>query len=465
MMKKIMVVFLMIFTSSIMFGLDFSFSNADLRNAINDISRTYNVQVIIADDVVGTVDMTFQAGNFEEALKKLLLTTDYSFAKVGNFYLVGSMNSPDKIHTTLYKPSLIFLKNISPRVAYDLLGTLSRYVLYSSNSNVLLIDADEQTKGEISALVSKIDISNENRFFYYEIHEMTADEYQRFRQIEQVNKSGILTFSGSSFEIFREIMKIKGTGDIFGTLAIGTIGESAIISTNPKFSMNVKSDQNTVNVSILNGVNALQVAMNDQKSHAVASAQIGGKNFLIFMGFTDNINEDITFEKQIPKNNFILNIFYNQNTSKIGGGVTYGSTDLSIVGEIYTYQTQRATMGVFVGMEGNLIDQMYGKIMLGLENYIPMAKFGIKDTTSIGFLKLRGEIYDVWKPVGFSPVKFLAGVGMDMWNVEVFGGIRGEIYTAGPYIEINLKYEWIQAKLLWEEMSGYTFGGGITLNW
>jgi hypothetical protein len=116
-------------------------------------------------------------------------------------------------------------------------------------------------------------------------------------------------------------------------------------------------------------------------------------------------------------------------------------------------------------MEGNLIDQMYGKIMLGLENYIPMAKFGIKDTTSIGFLKLRGEIYDVWKPVGFSPVKFLAGVGMDMWNVEVFGGIRGEIYTAGPYIEINLNYEWIQAKLLWEEMSGYTFGGGITLNW
>ncbi|MGC8545581.1 hypothetical protein [Athalassotoga sp.] len=452
-----------ILISTVAFGIDFSFSGADLRNAINDIARTYNTQVILADDVTGTVDMTFQSSNFEDALQKVLMSTNYAFAKVGNVYLVGSMNSPDKIRSTIYKPSMVFLKYVSAKVAYDLLGVLSKYVLYSPNSNILLIDADDQTKNEIANMISQIDVPNENRFFYYEIHEMNSDEYQRFRQIEQINKSGILTFSGASFEIFREIMKINGKNDIFGNITIQAIGEGTVNLADPKFAMNVKSKQNTVNVSLITGVNVIQVSLGDQKSRAVASAQSGGKNFLVFMGFADNIRSDFAFESQKAQNKLGLDLFYDQTSSKILGSISYGSTELSIIGEAYTYQTLQATTGIFVGMEGNLIDQMYGKVILGLENLIPMVKFGIKDTTSIGFLMLRGELWDEMTLSRINPVKISAGVGMDLWNIEVFGGIRGELQTAGPYIEIGLNYEWIQAKLLWA--NGYTFGGGITLSW
>ncbi len=462
-MKKMMWLIAIFLISSIAFGIDFSFSNADLRSAINDIARTYNVQVILADDVTGTVNMTFQASNFEEGLQKVLMTTNYAFAKVGNVYLVGSINSPDKIRAMIYKPSIIFLKYINAKVAYDLLGVLSRYVLYSPNSNILLVDADDQTKNEIANMISKIDVPNENRFFYYEIHEMNSDEYQRFRQIEQINKSGILTFSGNSFEIFREIMKINGKNDAFGNIAIQTIGEGTINLADPKFAMNIKSNQNTVNVSLITGVSAIQISMTDQKNRAVASVQSGGKNFLVLMGFADNIRSDFAFENPKAQNQFGINIFYNQGTSKILGNISYGSTDLSIIGQIYTYQTGRATTGIFVGMEGNLIDQMYGKVMLGLENLTPMAKFGIKDTTSIGFLMLRGELWDEMTLNGVNPIKVAAGVGIDIWNIEVFGGIRGELQTAEPYIEINLKYEWIRANLLW--VNGYTFGGGIAVTW
>ena len=195
----------------------------------------------------------------------------------------------------------------------------------------------------------------------------------------------------------------------------------------------------------------------------MASAQSGGKNFLVFMGFTDNIRSDFAFESQKAQNKLVLNLFYDQTSSKILGSISYGSTELSIIGESYTYQTLQATKGIFVGMEGNLIDQMYGRVILGLENLTPMVKFGIKDTNSIGFLMLRGELWDEMTLSGIKPVKFSAGVGMDLWNIEVFGGIRGELQTAGPYIEIGLNYEWIQAKLLWA--NGYTFGGGITLSW
>jgi|UniRef100_A0A7V3RE99 hypothetical protein len=464
-MKKIILTLLIFLTSATIFGLDFSFYNADLRSAINDVSRTYNVQVILADDVVGTVDVFFQASNFEEALQKLLLTTNYTFAKVGNFYLVGGMNSPDKIRTTLYKPSIIFLKNISPKVAYDLLGTLSRYVLYSQTSNLLLVDADEQTKDEISDLISKIDVSNENRVFYYEIHEMTADEYQRFRQIEQVNKSAILTFSGSSFEIFREVMKIKGTFDIFGNVTIETVGEAKVNLTDPQFAMSIKSEKNTVNVSLLSGVNTVQIAMSDQKNHAVAMTQTNGKNFLIFMGFADNMKDDFAFENYESKKYFEFAIYDNQLSGKVCGHLSYGSTELAIVSDIYLYQTPPSTTGFFVGMEGNLIDQMYGKIMIGLQNMSPAVNLAIKDTTSMGFLKLKGELCDTWNLNGLTPLQFVAGVGFDLWNIEVFGGIRGKVQSAEPYIELSLSYEWIRAKLLWDSNDGYTFGGGIIVDW
>ncbi len=295
------------------------------------------------------------------------------------------------------------------------------------------------SNADLRSVINDIaDVPNENRFFYYEIHEMNSDEYQRFRQIEQINKSGILTFSGDSFEIFREIMKINGKNDVFGNIAIQTIGEGTINLADPKFAMNVKSNQNTVNVSLITGVSAIQISMTDQKNRAVASAQSGGKNFLVLMGFADNIRSDFAFENPKVQNEFGINVFYNQGTSKILGNISYGSTELSIVGEIYTYQTAQATMGIFVGMEGNLIDQMYGKVMLGLENLTPMAKFGIRDTTSIGFVMLRGELWDEMTLNGVNPIKVSAGVGIDIWNIEVFGGIRGELQTAGPYIEISL---------------------------
>ncbi|BBJ28006.1 hypothetical protein [Athalassotoga saccharophila] len=452
-----------ILISTIAFGIDFSFSGADLRNAINDIARTYNIQVILADDVTGTVDMTFQSSNFEDALQKVLMSTNYAFAKVGNVYLVGSMNSPDKVRATIYKPSMIFLKYVSAKVTYDLLGVLSKYVLYSPNSNILLVDADDQTKNEIASMISQIDLPNENRFFYYEIHEMNSDEYQRFRQIEQINKSGILTFSGTSFEIFREIMKINGKSDIFGNITIQTIGEGTVNLADPKFAMKVKSNQNTVNVSLITSTNAIQIPLSDQNSRAVASAQSGGKNFLVFIGFADNIKSDFALESQKAQNKLGLNLFYDQTNSKILSSVSYGSTELSIIGEIYNFRTSQGTTGIFVGVEGNLIDQMYGKIVLGLENMTPMVKFGIKDTTSIGFLMLRGELWNEMTLNGINPFKVSAGVGMDLWNIEVFGGIRGELQTAGPYIEIGLNYEWIRAKILWA--NGYTFGGGITMSW
>lgn len=453
----------MTLTSMTIFGLDFSFYNADLRGAISDVSRTYNVQVIIADDVSGMIDMAFQANNFEEALQKILLTTNYSFAKVDNFYIVGSLNSPDKIRATIYKPSIVFLKNLKPSAVYALLGAMSKYVLYSDNSNLLLIDANEQTTAKIMEMISKIDVSGTNRFFYYEIHEMSADEYQRFRQIEQINKSGILTFSDASFEIFREIVKINGIADVFGTVMISQNETARVDATDPKFALNIRSDQNAVNVSLITGVNVLQIAMNDQKAHAIASVKIDNKNFMVFMGFSDNIDEDLTFEKQKPQNQFSVNVFYNQIFSSICGNVSYGSTELSIMGEFY--QTQSSTTGIFVGMIGNLIDQMYGQIMLGLENSAPTVQFGIKDTTQIGLFKLRGEIYDTWQSNVFLPVEITAGIGMEIWNIEMFGGIRGDLQSAKPYIEISLNYEWIQAQLLWEQTNGYTFGGGITVNW
>lgn len=463
--RILVMAFAFLLVSSLVLAVSFSYHDTDLRNALYDISKTFNSPVILSDDVGGWIDMSFEANNIDDALKTVLLSTNYTFTKWDNVYLVGSVNSPDTNRVKLFKSEVVFLKDTYPSTVYTLLGSLSKYVVYSPNSMIMVVDANDQIRQKIMDMISKIDVPNSNRFFSYEIHEITEDEYQRFRQFEKYNKSGILNLTNLTFDIFRQIIKINSESDTFGTVALPTVGETTINTTDPILTINLKSFKNTVNISVTTAGNTVASMMSPEKNHTVVSLKEGNKRFLVLTSFAKTPEESEIFPTKEKKLATLLTIVGKSNSTagQYSGTITYGSTDMSIISE--TNFGPNATPSIALGLKANLIDNMYGTVELKLENGQPLVYAKIVDTTFVELFKLRASVSEEIGFGNFKPLQVSLGVGSELWNIEIFGGLRGEWDTLQPYMEASLSYEWLYGLLQWEQTSGYTFGFGVTTIW
>ena len=466
MKKRILIAFLSILLiSSLSLAASFSYNDMDLRQALYDISKTFDSPMVLSDDVGGWINVTFNANNVESALKIVLLSTNYTFAKWDDVYLIGSMNSPDTNRVILFKNEVVLLKDTYPKTVYDLLGSLSKYVVYSPDSMFMVIDANEQTRQKIMNMISKIDVPNTNRFFSYEIHELTTDEYQRFRQFERYNKSGILNLSNAAFDIFKEIIKINGESDKFGTVALPTVGEMAVNTTDPILSINLSSFKNVVDISVKTAGNVVSSSMSPQKNHAIISLKEGNKRFLVLTSFANTPKESEIFSLNEKKTVNILSIVGNANPTleQYGGMISYGSTKLSLIGEMSVSAGSTPTIGL--GLKANLIDNMYGTVELKFENAQPLIYAKIVDTTFVDPFMLRASISEEMGYQNFKPLQMSLSAGLSIWNIDIFGGLIGEWDTLQPYIEANLSYEWLYGSLLWKQTGGYAFELGITTSW
>lgn len=465
-MKKIVAVAIFaLLISSLSFAISFSYQDTDLANALRDISQRFETPIAVSNEVSGWVNISFEADNIVDALKTVLLGTNYTFAKLEDIYLVGSINSPDKTHATLFKSRIVFLKDTYPSTVYNLLGSLSKYVVYSPNSMIMVVDADDETSEKIMKMISKIDVPNSNRFFSYEIHEMTTDEYQRFRQFERYNKSGILTLSDVTFDIFKEIISINGDSDTFGTVALPMVGSLKINSSNPSLVIDVASNENTVGVTVKTVGNAMAFEMNPSKNHAVVSMKEGNKRFLVLASVAKTPKESEIFPKEEKKQINYLTFAGESNptTAKYSGTITYGSTDALIIVEGNFGSDSTPTIGV--GLKANLIDEMYGIVELRLRNGQPVVYGKIGDTTHVGIFSFKASLNEEWTLGGFNPLEVSVGTGFSIWNLEIFGGLMGEWDALQPYFKANLTYEWIYGSVQWKQTEDYTFGLGVVLPW
>ncbi|GEM_PF-1624828 len=467
-MKKTILIILAVtlLLSSLSFAVSFSFQDMDLRSAIDEISKTFNTNVIVSSEVNGTVNVSFEADNVEKALEEVLLGTNYTFAKLKEAYLVGGMNSPDESHMVLFKSKVIFLKDTYPGTVYDLLGTLSKYVAYSPHSMMMIVDADKSTMKKITDMIAKIDVPNSNRFFSYEIHELSNDEYQRFRQFESTDKSGILSFSNSAFNIFKEIISIDGKSDTFGSVVLPEIGNLEISSNDPPMKMSVISRENSIGATVKTAGNAIAFEMNEDKNnHVVVSFKQANKRFLMMVNVAKTPKEADMFLPSEKKNTTRLTIFAKSSPAdnSYAGRVTYGSTELSVVGEGSFGPSSTPLIGV--GLFANLIDEMYGTIELRMYNAQIALYAEVEDTTTVGAFKLKASLNQELTLNGFGNLNASVGIGVSLWNIDVFGGFMGEWDLPQPYVEASVKYDWIYASLLWKYTGSYAFGLGATFTW
>ncbi len=465
-MKKFMVFTFMLVFSTILLAETFQIHGVTLQQALQEIAQAFNTSIIVSDNVNGMVELDFEADDIEESLKMLLLNTDYTFAKVKDFYIVGNADSSDVSHVALFKTKVIFLKDTYPQTVYTLLGSFSKYVVYSPNTMALVVDADERTLKKIEKIISEVDVPNSNIFFSYEVHELSRDEYERFRQFEEVNKSATLKFSNTSFSIFKEMIKLEGKSDAFGTVVLPLVGKLEVNSNSPAFKMFVTSNKNEIGVSVQTAGNAITFEIDPKiHDHAVALLKANKKTFLVTVNVAKTPRA-VTFLKNIekPKKHTLKVTFKDEIQNQVYASVvSYGSPNLSfLLG--YTFDLP-ATQTISIGMRAKMIENLFGTLEVRLSNLQPSVYVKLEDTTKIGVFRFNASVSQILSMNGWEPTNASASIGVSFWNIKVFGGLEGQWDSPLPFVKAGAQFGWFFSTLKWRYTEGYTVESGVTLTW
>ncbi|MBY6117438.1 secretin and TonB N-terminal domain-containing protein [Antarctobacter heliothermus] len=143
------------------------FFQADLRQAIEEVSAQAGVNIIADPTVQGLVTVTIEGATVEKALDLLLAGTQYRYQRTEDYYLVYSADATSELLTDVSKTQVVTLQNISPGAARDLLAEpLRPYVRYDNvSSSRLAITAPPEILERILTDLQEIDQGNEQTIF------------------------------------------------------------------------------------------------------------------------------------------------------------------------------------------------------------------------------------------------------------------------------------------------------------
>jgi len=131
---------------------------ADIREALSEITMQTGVNIIVDSTVSGTITADLQAVPLEKALRMILISGGYTYRKIDDFYFVGL---PDPRSTTfgeLAVSEVVRLTHVSAgKVLNALPSFLSPYVKGEYDGKFLVITAPEPEIGRIRSLIEQID--------------------------------------------------------------------------------------------------------------------------------------------------------------------------------------------------------------------------------------------------------------------------------------------------------------------
>ncbi len=121
-----------------------SFTNADLRNVLNGLAKTYGLNLVADDKVKGTVNLTLKGVTLEEALQQILRLNGFTFLLEGSILKVVSMEEG-------MVTELLTLNFIQPDTALEFLKT------EASETGVMKVD-ETQNGILVSDRISKLEL-------------------------------------------------------------------------------------------------------------------------------------------------------------------------------------------------------------------------------------------------------------------------------------------------------------------
>ena len=131
----------------------------DIRAVVQDIVAQTNVQIIVGPLVQGVVSMQVKDMPLQQCLQRLVKVGNYAFARVDDYYVIGSGDPNSPIFYYLCKRRRIKLQHTEARTVQNLLpAALARYVSIDAKSNIVLIVAPNHLFDTVLDIINSIDV-------------------------------------------------------------------------------------------------------------------------------------------------------------------------------------------------------------------------------------------------------------------------------------------------------------------
>ncbi len=151
-----------------------SFRETPLPEALNALAREEQVNIIVAEDVTGTVTLDVADHDVEQALNTLLVNTPYDWTFHDDVYLVGHRDSA--LFSTVAETAIFRIQYVPVQVVVEQIQELPVQMAVDHGQALLSVTAPPSILEDVTALVAKIDSKDNLRQVRYhlEIVEITG---------------------------------------------------------------------------------------------------------------------------------------------------------------------------------------------------------------------------------------------------------------------------------------------------
>lgn len=135
-----------------------TFTQTEVRQAIQALANQAGVTVIIDQQVSGLVSAIINDQPFESALQRLLLPLGHVYRKSGDRYFVGVSDPSSSLYSRISIQKMYRAQEMAPKQLYELLpDRLQKFVLVSSKQQSLIIEAPRRITHDVIRRLEEID--------------------------------------------------------------------------------------------------------------------------------------------------------------------------------------------------------------------------------------------------------------------------------------------------------------------
>ncbi len=201
-----------------------SFTNADLRNVLSGLAKTYGLNIIVDDQVKGTVNLTLKGVPLEAALKQILQLNGYTSVWEDSILRVVSREEATATE-------ILYLNFIQPDIALEFLrgeASESGVMKIDETQNGLLVTDRLSSLERMKAVLEKIDVPPQQVLIEAKLLDITHTDLDN---LGLKLASGATNFQLRSGGVERQVNVSSGALDLSGpTSDLSTDTFSAVIS-------------------------------------------------------------------------------------------------------------------------------------------------------------------------------------------------------------------------------------------
>jgi len=133
---------------------DVNFKGIDLRQALSILAETYDLNILVDDEVSGAVTVNFKDVTLEEALTQMLKLRDFTYKWEGN--IIKVIKAEEDVETKAFYVSHIDL-DLAKEIIVDELNDDGKIKLNTTTNQLIITDTTTKLD-EIKAILPEIDI-------------------------------------------------------------------------------------------------------------------------------------------------------------------------------------------------------------------------------------------------------------------------------------------------------------------